>query len=122
MDQYKRIYQQYIMIMTKLKSEMDSIIITTPDGSRKNKAFYVASLIDKTINSATIAINIPSDELYEIVKEVLELESCGAIPIAPVQESLNLCYTYLKQAIDTLSKMTDDVYVSKSKEMLSIKQ
>ncbi|MDO4216336.1 MAG: hypothetical protein Q4D12_10580 [Bacteroidales bacterium] len=119
MEIYQITYKEYLVLMTQLKEYVKFIINTTPDNTRKMLAIEANKEIEATIATAEAEINLPSCELYNIAKSIVALKTNGNPPIPVVLEAWNKSVVLLQQAADVLMKITDDSYVTTTKDMLA---
>lgn len=112
MEIYQITYKEYIVLMNLLKKYIGFIINTTPDNTRKMLAIKASESIDETIATATAEINLPSSELYDITKQVLDLKTCGNPPIPEVLEKWEKSLEVINQAALVLKNITDDAYLN----------
>jgi len=112
MEIYQITYQEYIAFMQRLKVEIDNIINITPDNARKLMAIHISEMIENSIVTAQAEINLPSQELMNIVLAVKDIKTCGAPPIVPVLEAWGRSIHILSQAAHVLKNITDDTYLN----------
>lgn len=117
MNQYEKTYNNYRLVMLRLRDEFDVLMTQVQWGVSCSVADNVMCAIDETIVTAEQERNLPSAELCSITEGVSDCKekayNAGCI-LSPIWKK---CFITLKEAADILMSITDDSYVRRAHDI-----
>ena len=118
MDIYHSTYTQYIDLMTQLKDDVTTLVNQAATESMETDGTNtVLTQIDDTIDTAMGETFLPTGELLNITKGLMNYKSRMRVKNQTTEATLKQCFRTLNQAAISLRQITDDCALAEANEL-----